>query len=40
MQTAAEAECGGLYMNTKEAVPKRVTLEELGGPQNSNTYED
>ena len=40
MQTAAEAECGGLYMNAKEAVPMRVTLEELGRPQNSNTYED
>ena len=33
MQTAAEAECGGLYMNAKEAVPMRVTLEELGHPQ-------
>ena len=40
MQPAAEVECGGLYMNAKEAVPMRVTLEELGGPQNSNTYED
>ena len=31
MQSAAEAEaeCGGLYMNAKEAVPMRVTLEEL-----------
>jgi hypothetical protein len=29
MQSAAEAECGGLYMNAKEAVPMRITLEEL-----------
>jgi hypothetical protein len=27
MQSAAEAECGGLYMNAKEAVPMRITLE-------------
>ena len=35
MQSAAEAEaeCGGLYMNAKEAVPMRVILEELGHPQ-------
>jgi hypothetical protein len=26
MQSAAEAECGGLYMNAKEAVPMRITL--------------
>jgi hypothetical protein len=34
MQSAAEAECGGLYMNAKEAVPSmRITLEELNHPQ-------
>ena len=33
MQSAAEAECGALYMNAKEAVPMRTTLEELGHPQ-------
>jgi hypothetical protein len=33
MQSAAEAECGGLYMNAKEAVPMRITLEELNYPQ-------
>jgi hypothetical protein len=33
MQSAAEAECGGLYMNAKEAVPMRITLEGLNHPQ-------
>ena len=33
MQSAAEAECAGLYMNAKEAVPVQITLEELGHPQ-------
>ena len=33
MQSAAEAECGGLYMNAKEAVAIQITLEELGHPQ-------
>jgi hypothetical protein len=33
MQSAAEAECGGLYMNANEAVPMRITLEELDHPQ-------
>ena len=32
-QSAAEAECGGLYMNAKEAVTIQITLEELGHPQ-------
>ena len=27
MQSAAEVECGGLYMNAKEAVPMRITLD-------------
>ena len=35
MQSAAEAECGGLYKNAKEAVPMRITLEELGHPQSA-----
>jgi hypothetical protein len=33
MQSAAESECGGLYMNAKEAVPMRIKLEELNHPQ-------
>jgi hypothetical protein len=33
MQSAAEAECGGLYMNAIEALPMRITLEELNHPQ-------
>jgi hypothetical protein len=33
MQSAAEAEYGGLYMNAKEAVPMRIILEELNHPQ-------
>jgi hypothetical protein len=33
MQSAAEAECGGLYMNAKEAVPMGITLEESNHPQ-------
>jgi hypothetical protein len=35
MQSAAEAECGGLYMNAKETVPMRITLEELDHPQSA-----
>jgi hypothetical protein len=33
MQSAAEAECGALYMNAKEVMPMRTTLEELKHPQ-------
>jgi hypothetical protein len=33
MSSAAEAECGGLYLNAKESVPLRNTLIELGHPQ-------
>ena len=33
MQSAAEAECGALYMNAKEVIPMRTTLEELNHPQ-------
>ena len=33
MSSAAEAELGGLFINAKEAVPLRNTLEELGHPQ-------
>jgi hypothetical protein len=33
--SAAEAETGGLYMNAQEAVPERVTAEELGHIQPS-----
>jgi hypothetical protein len=30
MSSAAEAECGALFNNTKDGVPLRVTLEEMG----------
>jgi hypothetical protein len=33
MSSAAEAELGGLYINAREAVPARITLEEMGWPQ-------
>ena len=33
MSSAAEAELGGLYINAREAVPMRKTLEELGHKQ-------
>jgi hypothetical protein len=33
MASAAEAECGALFINTKEAVVLRNTLEEMGHPQ-------
>jgi hypothetical protein len=33
MSSAAEAECGALINNTKEGVPLRITLEEMGHPQ-------
>jgi hypothetical protein len=33
LSSAAEAELAGLYGNGKEAVPERITLEELGHPQ-------
>ncbi len=33
MSSAAEAECGALYDNTKEGVPLRTTLTEMGHPQ-------
>jgi hypothetical protein len=36
MSSAAEAECGGLYLNAKEAVPMLNTLIELGHPQPPN----
>jgi hypothetical protein len=36
MSSAADAECGGLYMNAREAVPMITTLEELGHPQPDN----
>lgn len=35
MGSAAEAECGGLYMNAQEAVPFITTLEELGHKQDA-----
>ena len=37
MASAAEAECGGLFMNAQEAVPIRTTLQELGHPQPPTT---
>jgi hypothetical protein len=33
MSSAAEAECGALFNNTKEGVPLRITLGEMGHPQ-------
>ena len=33
MQLAAEAQCEELCMDTKEAVPTRITLEELNHSQ-------
>jgi len=33
MSSAAEAELGALYINAREAVPMRITLEEMGHPQ-------
>jgi hypothetical protein len=33
MSSAAEAECGALFNNTKEAVPLRISLEEMGHTQ-------
>ena len=33
MSSAAEAECGSLFNNTKDAVPLRITLHEMGHPQ-------
>ena len=33
MSSAAEAECGALFDNTKEGVPLRNTLHEMGHPQ-------
>jgi hypothetical protein len=33
MASAAETELGGLFVNGQDAVPERITLEELGHPQ-------
>ena len=33
MASAAEAELGDLFLNCQEAVPIRITLEEMGHPQ-------
>ena len=33
MESAAEAELGGLFLNCQEAVPIWITLEEMGHPQ-------
>ena len=33
MSSAAEAELGALFLNCQEAVPTRITLEEMGHPQ-------
>ena len=33
MTSAAEAEMGALYINTREAIPMRITLEEMGHRQ-------
>ena len=33
MSSAAEAECGALFNNAKQAVPLHISLEEMGHPQ-------
>ena len=33
MSSAAEAEIGALFINAREAIPARTTLEEMGHPQ-------
>ena len=33
LTSAAEAELGALYINSREAVPQRILLEEMGHPQ-------
>ena len=33
MSSAAEAEIGAMFINAREAVPTRKTLEEMGHPQ-------
>ena len=33
MTSAAEAETGAMYINSREAVPQRMTLSEMGHPQ-------
>jgi hypothetical protein len=35
LSSASEAKLAGLYHNGKEAVPERITLEELGHPQSA-----
>jgi hypothetical protein len=37
MSSAAEAECGALFNNTKDAVPLRISLEEMGYHQPTAT---
>jgi hypothetical protein len=39
MASAAEAETGGLFMNAQEAVPERITAEELGHIQPATPLE-
>jgi hypothetical protein len=33
MSSAAESELGALFINAKQAIPQRTTLEEMGHPQ-------
>jgi hypothetical protein len=33
MSSAAEAEVGSIFINTKEVVPLQIMLEEMGHPQ-------
>ena len=37
MESAAEAELGGLFLNSKETVDSRERLRETGHPQNEPT---
>ena len=35
LASAAEAELAGLFVNGQDAIPERITLEELGHPQDA-----
>ena len=40
MESAAEAELGALFLNFQEAVPIRITLEEMGQSQPTTPVQD
>ena len=39
MSSATEAELGALYINTREAVPMRLLLQEMGHPQSKTSMQ-